>query len=282
MIVVTGASGVIGRALMTRLRSDRIDAVGVHRETFDLASGVSLAAFIGRRPEVIVHLAAAVPHSAYYPDTESSAAKTRAADRTVFEAALEWGCRVVYASTCSLYNKHVLTVKFEETPVFVRPDSPYMQAKYEGEQIFAALPSYGLLRVPAPIGPGLPDTVVAKRFFNQAVAGQTIRVWGTGKREQNYVDVRDIADMFLRAACSTSVGVFNISADAPTTMLELAAAIVEVIPRAAFELAGVPDPLEQEYTRYSNARARDVLGWTPVISLQDSIRSMYEAYYEAR
>jgi nucleoside-diphosphate-sugar epimerase len=276
VIVVTGASGVIGRVLMARLRSEGGEVVGVRRETFDLASGASLAKFIGRRPEVIVHLAAAVPHSAHYPDTETSAAKTRAADRTVRDAALQWGCRVVYASTCSLYDKHVATVKFEDMPVVVRSDSPYMQAKHEGEQMFAALPSHGILRVPAPIGPGLPDTVVAKRFFNQAMAGETIRVWGTGKREQNYVDVRDIADIFLRAAHSTSLGVFNISADAPTTMLELAAAMAEVIPRASFELAAVPDPLEQEYTRYSNARAREVLGWTPKSSLSDSIRSMYE------
>ena len=277
MIVVTGASGVIGRVLMARLRSDGIEAIGVRREAFDLSSGASLAAFIGRRPAVVVHLAAAVPHSPHYPDCEASAAKTRAADRTVREAAVEWGCRVVYASTCSLYDKHAASVKFEDTPVVVRPDSPYMQAKHEGEQMFAALPSHGILRVPAPIGPGLPDTVVAKRFFNQAVAGQTIRVWGTGRREQNYVDVRDIADMFVRAANSTSQGVFNISADAPTNMLELAAAMARIIPRASFELAGVPDPLEQEFTRYSNARARDVLGWAPTASLEDSIRSMYES-----
>lgn len=281
MIVVTGASGVIGRVLMARLRSDGIEAIGVRREAFDLASGASLAAFIGRRPAAVVHLAAAVPHSTHYPDSEASAAKTRAADRTVRDAALEWGCRVVYASTCSLYDKHAATVKFEDTPVVVRQDSPYMQAKHEGEKMFAALPSHGILRVPAPIGPGLPDAVVAKRFFNQAAAGQTIRVWGTGKREQNYVDVRDIADMFLRAAHSTSQGVFNVSADAPTTMLELAAAMARVVPRASFELAGVPDPLEQEYTRYSNARAREVLGWAPTASLEDSIRSMYEAQYEA-
>lgn len=277
MIVVTGASGVIGRALMARLRSDGIEAIGVRREVFDLASGASLAAFIGRRPEAVVHLAAAVPHSTRYPDSEASAAMTRAADRTVRDAALEWDCRVVYASTCSLYDKHTATIKSEETPVAVRPHSPYMQAKHEGEKMFSALASHGILRVPAPIGPGLPDTVVAKRFFNQAVAGQTIRVWGTGSREQNYVDVRDIADIFLLAARSTSLGVFNISADEPTTMLELAAAMAKVIPQASFELAGVPDPLEQEYTRYSNARAREVLGWAPTASLEDSIRSMYEA-----
>ncbi len=281
MIVVTGASGVIGRALMDRLRQDRVEGVGVRRQVFDLASGASLSKFIGRRPEAIVHLAAAVPHSKHYPDIESSAAMTRAADRTVYEAATEWGCRVVYASTCSLYAKHASAVKSEETAVLVSADSPYMQAKYEGEQLFGSfLPSHSILRVPAPLGPGLPNTVVAKRFLNQAMAGQTIRVWGTGRREQNYVDVSDIAEIFLKAALSTSVGIFNIAAQAPTTMLELAATIARVVDRGGYELAGIPDPLEQEYTRYSNSRAREVLGWVPMVPLEDSIRSMYEADHE--
>jgi nucleoside-diphosphate-sugar epimerase len=281
VIVVTGASGVIGRALMTRLRSDGVEGIGVRREAFDLASGASLAKFIGRRPEAIIHLAAAVPHSTHYPDTESSAAKTRATDRTLYEAAVEWDCRLVYASTCSLYDKHVSTIKFEDTTVVIRPDSPYMQAKYEGERLFGTLPSNSILRVPAPIGSGLPDTVVAKRFFNQAMAGQTIRVWGSGRREQNYVDVADIADIFLRAAFSTAGGIFNIAADAPTTMLELAATMARVISIGSFELAGIPDPLEPEYTHYSNVRAREVLGWRPKMSLEDSIRSMCETYHEA-
>lgn len=279
MIVVTGASGVIGRALMARLRLDGIEGIGVHREAFDLARGASLPQFIGRRPEAIIHLAAAVPHSIHYPDTNASAAITRAVDKTVHDAAAEWGCRIVYASTCSLYDKRTPAIKYENTAVDIRPDSPYMQAKCDGEQMFGTLPSFSVLRVPAPIGPGLPDTVVAKRFLNLAMAGQTIRVWGTGMREQNYVDVSDIADIFLRAAFSKSQGLFNIAADAPTTMLDLAEKIARVVARGSFELAGIPDPLEQEFTRYSNARAHDELGWVPKVPLEDSIRSMYEAFH---
>jgi nucleoside-diphosphate-sugar epimerase len=280
VIVVTGASGVIGRALMARLRLEGMESVAVRRDAFDLASGTSLQEFVGQRPSAIIHLAAAVPHSTRYPDTESSAAMTRAIDRTVHEAAVGWGCRVVYASTCSLYDKHTPAVKFENTAVVVRPDSPYMQAKFEGERLFCTLPSYSILRVPAPIGPGLPDTVVAKRFLNQAIAGQTIRVWGTGKREQNYVDVADIADIFLRAAASTAIGIFNIAAHAPTTMLELAAAIAKFVDQGSFELAGIPDPLEQEYTRYSNARALEMLEWSPQVPLEDSLRAMYETHHD--
>ena len=265
---------MIGNALMTRLRAEGVDCVGVHRELFDLSNGASLVKFVGRRPMAIIHLAAAVPHSTYYPDDESSAAKTRAIDEAVYLAAVEWGCRLVYASACSLYDKYIPAVKFENSAIVLRPESPYITAKYDGEQLFSTLPFYSIIRVPAPIGPDLPDTVVAKRFLKQAMAGEIIRIWGSGMREQNYVDVTDIADIFFRSAFSKSVGIFNSAAHAPTTMLELAAIITRVVNIGSFELAGVDDPLDGEYARYSNTLAREVLGCMPRLTLEDSIRSM--------
>lgn len=132
------------------------------------------------------------------------------------------------------------------------------------------------MRVPAPIGPGLPPSVVARRFFDLATAGQSIRLWGSGKREQNYVDVREIADVMIKAAFSEANGVFNIAADVPTTMLKLATIVLMVVGRGSVEFAGVNDPLEDEHTRYSNKRARDLLRWRPEIPLEDSIKSMQE------
>jgi UDP-glucose 4-epimerase len=116
--------------------------------------------------------------------------------------------------------------------------------------------------------------VVAKRFFDLACEGKQISIWGAGLREQNYVDVENIADAMIKAASSQATGVFNISADQPTTMLELAKAMTQVIGRGSIEFAGKSDPLEYERTRYSNQRARSQLGWIPSASLEDSIRSM--------
>lgn len=276
MIVVTGAKGIIGRAVVSQLLEEGSDVKQISRDNFDLSSGNRLTAFVSGYPEAIIHLAAAVPHSVHYPDTEDSADLTRKIDRCVFDAAVEWNCRVVYASTCSLYDKRSDETMFEDTPIHVRPDSPYMSAKNQGEVLFAKQASYAIMRVPAPIGPGLPTSVVAKRFFDLASSAQPIRLWGSGKREQNYVDVRDISDVLIKAAFSKANGVFNIAADSPTTMIELAKTVVKVVGSGSVELAGVPDPLEYEHTRYSNRRAQDLLGWRPKFSLEKSIQSMQE------
>lgn len=275
MIVVTGAKGIIGRAVVARLCARGTPVAAISRDVFDLSrSDADLSSLVAARPAGIIHLAAAVPHSVQYPDCEASAGLTRRIDATVRNAAAAWDCRVVYASTCSLYDKRTPDTKSESTPVSPRPDSPYLQAKHDGEVLLGVLRGAAILRVSAPIGPGLPDTVVAKRFFDIASAGHAIRVWGTGKREQNYVDVTDIADLMIRAVDSDADGIFNIAADAPTPMLELASTMVGVLHRGSFELVDRPDPLEGEYTRYSNERARALLGWRPTVSLEQSIRSM--------
>jgi UDP-glucose 4-epimerase len=280
MIVVTGAKGIIGRAVVAQLFAERIAVREISRDVFELSSGNNLTSHIREQPEAIIHLAAAVPHSLHYPDTDTSAELTRSIDSCVLEAARAWNCRIIYASTCSLYDKRSNEVMFEESPVFVRPDSPYMKAKCDGEALFSKHASFAIMRVPAPIGPRLPTSVAAKRFFDLASEAQPIRLWGSGKREQNYVDVRDIADVMIKAAFSDVNGVFNIAANAPTTMLSLATTIVAVVGKGRVEFAGVSDPLEHEHARFSNKRARDLLFWRPKISLENSIRSMQKAIYE--
>jgi UDP-glucose 4-epimerase len=276
MIVVTGANGTIGKAVASQLAAAAIPVFAVSRDIFDLAGGKDLSAFVVDRPAAVIHLAAAVPHSPHYLDTSASAELTRRIDLCVYDSVRHWDCRVVYASTCSLYDKRVADVKIEETPILVRPDSPYMRAKSEGETLFAKLYSCAVMRLPAPIGPGLKPSVVAKRFFDLACEGKQINIWGAGLREQNYVDVDNIAGAMVKAASSQTTGIFNISADQPTTMLELATAMTRVIGRGAIEFAGKSDPLEYERTRYSNRRARNELGWIPSASLEDSIRNMLD------
>lgn len=277
MIVVTGAAGVIGRALMLATRAEGVPAIGISRENLDLASGVSLTSVFQSRPSAIVHLAAAVPHSTHYPDTDLSASRTRAIDRSVYEAAVAWGCRVVYTSSCSLYDKSNAEINTEDTPLSRNLTSPYLLSKRDGEALFSSLSTYCIIRVPAPLGPGLPDSVVAKRFLRQALSGRPISVWGSGNREQNFVDVRDIADLLLRACRSKINETLNAAADAPTTMIQLAQAFTRNIRGCSFVLEGISDPLEYQFARYANTRANELLEWRPAKSLDDSIQSMVAA-----
>lgn len=277
MIVVTGAGGVIGRALMLRLRAERLPCVGLGRDAF--TGGGSLAARLPRRPSALVHLAAVVPQPPVIADDQSNATQTRQVDGQVLEAAQRWDCPVVYASGCSLYPKNTENSKSEEeAQLAVRQASPYLAAKQDGEKAFLDSGRATVLRISAPLGPGLPSCTVAMRFLLAARTGGEIGIWGSGRREQNYVDVSDIADALVRSVILRPTVLINIAADRPVTMLELAKETVNACGCGSVSMLGNLDPHDCEPARYANQRAIELLGWRPQVPMRTSLERMNRCF----
>ena len=286
-ILITGAAGIVGRAvvaaLIERNRSVlplvRNGAYSVLRKSIALdlsEEGVNLTNIISGRPQAVVHLAAAVPHSALYPDNRESARLTQAIDINMASAVHKWRCPVVYMSSCGLYDRRIDRVKREEDEAVIRVTSPYFEAKYKGEKLFREIDFSTVFRLAAPIGPGLKRRVVLGRFLETARNGEVISVWGTGSREQNFVDARDVARAVLIALERPYAGVINLAAAQPVTMLELARTVVEVIGQGDIRLNERDDPLEHETARYDIRRAGEVLGWQPMTGIRDSVNWIRE------
>ncbi len=276
MIVVTGASGLIGRALMARLRAECLPCAVLDREV--LARPAPLAAAVPRQPSVLVHLAAVVPQPPAIPDDEASAARTRDIDARVLEATRLWDCHVVYASGCSLYTKAGPAPRQEDDAGAEPPSaSAYLRAKQQGERDFLASGRATVLRISAPVGTGLPQATVLGRFMAAAMAGGTLEIWGSGQREQNYLDVADLADALFRALVLRPRELINVAADHPLTMLELAQQAVQACGRGEVRLASKPDPKDGEPARYANRKAAELLGWRPTTSMRVSLQRLIGA-----
>lgn len=275
MILVTGGTGAVGRAVASRLARERLPCVVLGGRDFDLAGGRPLHAAVGARPSCIVHLAAAVPRPPGVPDDDAAAARTRRMDRTVLEALQHWNCDALYASGCSLYARGRAGVRTEDEAPLVQPQqSAYLAAKQEGEREFLACGRATVLRISAPLGPGLSPEAVAMRFLLAARSGRPIPVWGSGTREQNYVDTDDIADAVFRALVVRPRTLINIAAAEPVTMRELADAVVQVLGRGEVVFSAAEDPREGEPARYAIARAEQLLGWKPATPLRRSLQRM--------
>ena len=273
MIVVTGASGVIGRALMARLQAERLPYAVLDRAA--LAGHAPLTPALPHPPTVLVHLAAVVPQPPALADDEAAAAGTREIDARVLEVARRWACHAVYASGCSLSPKVGMAPRREEEAgAEPPPASAYLRAKQQGERDFLASGCATVLRISAPLGEGLPHATVVGRFMAAARAGETLEVWGSGQREQNYVDVIDLADALLRVLVLRPRELINIAADEPLTMLELARLAVRVCGRGQVRMAGRPDPRDGEPARYANQKAAELLGWRPVTPLRASLERL--------
>lgn len=282
MIIVTGSTGVIGRALIARLKKEKFPYISLSSpEIRDPKSYGSISNSLDK-PSVIVHLAAIVPKPPMILDDFVNAKLTREIDSHILSRLKLWNCHAIYASGCSLYGKSSdLEMKEEQAASFYgHQTSPYLTAKEQGERDFLATERSTVLRISAPLGTGISSATVVGRFIETAKAGRTIELWGSGTREQNYVDVQDIADAIVRAIVLRPIGLINVAANQPVTMLELAKKIVDICGTGSYILSGKSDVHDGEPARYSNRLARKILGWLPNINLHDSLIGLIKQNYE--
>lgn len=134
------------------------------------------------------------------------------------------------------------------------------------------------LRISAPYGPGSRSRSVIPLYVEQALAGNDLEVWGSGGRAQTFTHVRDIARACLFGIEHGASGPFNIAGSRAVSMKELAETIVRVAgPTGARVALGTrPDPDEGVRIRVSIDKAREQLGYDPVVELEQGIRELVE------
>jgi len=291
MILVTGSDGIVGRGLCSKLRELSISFLPVthlrkphtlpQALLVDLADDLgSLAGYLSKI-SAIVHLAAAVPHSASYPDNDTSADSTRKMDRNIRDLQKLTGVPVVYMSTCGLYERSTGDIKHEDDLSQVTVTSPYFAAKADGEALFLSDGTSTVLRLAAPVGAGLKPQLVLSRFVATARENGTIKIWGNGSREQDFIDTADVAELILSVLNQPRTMILNAASGCPITMAQLAETVIAVVGAGSIKRAEQPDPRDGETARYSTSRAKEFYGWRPRLSLAESVASLIEEDFEA-
>lgn len=279
-VVVTGAGGLVGSAIASHLEASGVPVIGtshVHpapagfsSQRLELGLVDSVRATLERiRPVAVVHCAAVVPAPGRTADDETNARATRAMDQSVMDACAALSCRLIYASSCIVYDPTEPSTKTEGS--HVEAATPYARAKLTGESEASALDGSVVMRLSSPVGRSARHASVFDRFVERALSGEPIELWGSGRREQDFIHVGDIAE-FARLAISSAVGgVFNVASGRPLTMRELAEAIVAAVRRGSVTSSARADPQENHTARYSVDAARVALGWTPRVHLEAMI-----------
>lgn len=290
MILVSGSDGIVGRALCKKLLELGISFIPLtHRRkvhtlpqalTVDLTKDCCELLVHIEKLSAIVHLAAAVPHSASYPDNDASADCTRRMDRTIRDLQHVTGVPVVYMSTCGLYKRSTGEIKHEDDRSQVTVTSPYFAAKADGEALFLSDGISTVLRLAAPVGEGLKPQLVLSRFVATARKNGAIKIWGNGSREQDFIDTADVAELILSVINQPRKMILNAASGNPTTMAQLAETIIAVVGTGSIDRAEQSDPREGETARYSISRAKELYGWQPRRSLAKSVASLIEEDFE--
>ena len=280
-ILITGASGMIGRALVDSLAENAEHDViatdlapaddlpaGVAFHRLDVTGEDPARILADTRPEVVVHLASIVTPApgmgrdlAYRVDVQGS--------RNILRAAQDSGVRrLVVTSSGAAYGYHAdnPVPLHESDPLRGNPEFPYADHKRQVEEMLAearlshpALEQV-ILRVGTVLGRGTDNQITAlfrkKRLL--AVTGSDspfVFIW-----------TRDLARILIRAATDGPAGIYNVAGDGALSIPDLAARLGRPVLRLpAWLLQGalaVAHPLQ--LSRYGPEQVR-FLQYRPVL-----------------
>jgi nucleoside-diphosphate-sugar epimerase len=278
-VLLTGASGFVGRALHDELRHAD-GAYEVHllgRAEGDLADdGVAEAAMAEARPDVVVHAAARIGVVRCDEAPELALRSNVLATTQVARAAAAHDARLAYLSSSDVYGSAVEADE-QTAPA---PESFYALTKLWGEQAATLCAPEGLtiLRLANPYGPGV-DAGQAKgavpTMLRQADAREPIPVYRGEAR--TFCWIGDVVRAIRLVVESGEEGAFNIGADGQAVALADIARLACELTGAAPELIEeVEPPPGRVMTRISIQRIR-ALGWRPDVPLDEGMRLLLES-----
>lgn len=294
--VVTGGAGFIGSHLAAALLAEgygvrvvdnlsggQREKVPAGAEFFELdVNNTKVLTDIMRGVELVFHFAALprVQYSIEHP-LETHVANVDGTVSVLTAAKDARVKRVIYSASSSAYGDQAVMPLTEDMPA--NPKSPYGLHKYIGE-LYCRVWSdvYGLptvsLRYFNVYGPGASAegayALVIAKFLKQRSEGKPMTIAGDGTQTRDFTHVRDVVRANMLAAQSEHVGkgeVINIGAGRNASVLKIAELIGGPVEH-------IPPRLEPHDTLADASRARELLGWKPMVSLEEGIAELKKEY----
>lgn len=308
---MTGGAGFIGSHLVTRLLNEGyavrvIDnlSTGSMENLREVMDQIDFREGDIRDPDVcsqVVRDVDVVFHVAALPSVSRSMARpieTHDVNATgtlnLLEASRNNGVRrFVYSGSSSAYGDTPQLPKIESAEPL--PRSPYAAAKLAGEAYTLSYARASLLEGVAlryfnvfgpRQDPNGPYAAIVPILFRAALTGTPMTLFGDGNQTRDFTFITNVVDANMLAATGpvsrVNGHVVNVGAGARTSLLELAA-LVEAVTGRQITRHHAPvrsgDILDSQA---SLERAGAVLGYRPMVSVQEGIAKLWEWFSSRR
>lgn len=235
----------------------------------------------------VVNLAARAGVRASVADPETYYRTNTLGTLYLLEACRRHGVRkFLLASTSSAYGG-ASAMPFREDADTSRPLSPYAASKLAAETLAytyhrlhgldVSVPRYFTVYGPA----GRPDMSVF-RFIRLVAEGEPIVVYGDGRQERDFTYVDDIARGTVAALRPLGYEIVNLGSDRPVPLSQVIETIGQLLGREPTIVRRDAHPADVPATWADIGKARNLLDWSPQVTLDEGLRRCVEWYRQER
>ena len=267
-VLVTGASGFLGSHILRTLQHDRVDVSCLINQTDVTSTELTKYYSVDTLDEdfdVVYHTAAYIPYGTMdEEDANMSKVNVGLTKRLLKKLP---NSRFVFSSTVSVYGDHECEITIDSIS---KSPNAYAKSKLEAEREIKNHHSYAIIRFTSLIGAGMTIESFVPKMVRDAAENARITLFGSGSRLQNYLDVRDAAELCIKAGQVkenfTILGV----AEKSYSNLEMAK-IISRLTNAEIEMIG--DDYHASKT-YDHETSHGMVNFTPRYLIEDTLKSM--------
>lgn len=255
-VIVTGASGFIGRAFLKQARHEKFSTIGLTRGRLEgLVSVASYADIPARDGAVLVHLAQGRDASSAFHDADIELCRLLSSRK--------WR-HVVYASSAVVYGDGKEYPR--RTDESVKAGSDYARVKLACEEIVGSVGGT-CLRFANLYGPGMAANTVISEILGQIPGSGPLALRDVSP-VRDFLWIDDAARCLAAVCRLTSGGVLNVGSGRGTSVRDVARLALELSGETSRPIIGRTSASSISSLTLDVSKTRSVLNWSPEIDLR--------------